>query len=81
MKAFAFNDLYGKVDINYFDFSYDDKIVYFLDSEKVKKAMDAIEKDRAQYEQDRAPISDEDMALLKDLSQHTNPILQICTLK
>ena len=81
VKAFAFNDLYGKVDINYFDFSYDDKIVYFLDSEKVKKALDAIEKDRAQYEQDRAPISDEDMALLKDLSQHTNPILQICTLK
>jgi len=80
-KRYGFNDINGIVSKNAFDHFYEEKIYYVYDPSEIQWFIDAISNKRDEMEKRCGKIEQKDIDFLTDLVNHTNPILQICTLK
>lgn len=81
IKHIAYNDLYGKIDITGFNYFHNNKIYICYDPSTVEAEYKIYKNYPKDFEAMRGPVTPEDIEIMKDLMNHNNPVIQICTLK
>lgn len=81
IKHLAFNDLSGKIDINSFKYLQNNKIYISYDPSTIESEYKVLKENPKAFEEKRGPITPKDIEIIEDLKNHSNPIIQICTLK
>lgn len=80
-KTYGYNDLGGIIGKDFFTYFHNDTFYYVLDPSEAQSFLEQIESNRQEIEKTHGGIRDKDITILKEISNHTNPIIQICTLK
>lgn len=80
-KTYGYNDIKGAIDVSRFIHVNNEKVYYLYGPEIFDAFLDNLRNHREQMESLRGiKITDTDISFLEDMSNHNNPILQICTL-
>lgn len=81
IKNIGINDLNGKIGDFGFDYFHKNNIYAIIEPWIIQSQYDMYQEHTSLYEEERGTVTPEDIEIMKDLMNHNNPIIQVCTLK